>query len=264
MPGRAGADGVRAQARRPRRLRPADARAPDGAGCRSGAPDERRGRVEVREEDAFDVAAVARWLREHADGVPDGAPEVRQFPGGASNLTYLLRYPGRELILRRPPVGREGQGAHDMGREFTVQSRLAPVFGYVPEMVAFCDDPDVIGSDFYVMSPARGHDPAPRPARGLDAGRARRACAAASSTCSSSCTPSTSPAAGLADLGRGAGYVARQVAGWSERYRGARTENVADFETGDGLARRATARGRGHLRDPQRLPARQRRCSTPR
>src|SRR4051812_37390635 len=69
----------------------------------------------VRDEDAFDVAAVADWLRKHADEsgvVPEGTPEVRQFPGGASNLTFLLRWsrPGstdesRELILRRPPVG---------------------------------------------------------------------------------------------------------------------------------------------------------------
>ena len=49
----------------------------------------------VREEDAFDVEAVAAWLREHAATWRDGPrrdPEVRQFAGGASNLTYLLRY----------------------------------------------------------------------------------------------------------------------------------------------------------------------------
>ena len=60
----------------------------------------------VREEDSFDVGATADWLRAHAEAFGDdlvGTPEVRQFPGGASNLTYLLRYPRRDLILRRPP-----------------------------------------------------------------------------------------------------------------------------------------------------------------
>ncbi|MGO1465835.1 MAG: phosphotransferase family protein, partial [Candidatus Corynebacterium faecigallinarum] len=63
---------------------------------------------EVREEDAFDVEALADWLRDNAspewaDSI-DGTPEVRQFAGGASNLTYLLTYSqGTELILRRPP-----------------------------------------------------------------------------------------------------------------------------------------------------------------
>ena len=72
----------------------------------------------VRDEDAFDVAAVAGWLREHATlpegwAVDDlaGTPEVRQFRGGASNLTYLLRYPGRDLILRRPPTGAKAASA---------------------------------------------------------------------------------------------------------------------------------------------------------
>ena len=107
--------------------------------------------VEVREEDAFDVPAMAAWLREHGSDVPDGTPDVRQFPGGASNLTYLLSYADRDLILRRPPSGVKAKSAHDMRREFTIQSKLQPVFGLVPGMVAFCDDQDVIGSDFYVM-----------------------------------------------------------------------------------------------------------------
>ena len=107
--------------------------------------------VDVRDEDAFDVGAVDAWLRGRGADVPDGTPQVRQFPGGASNLTYLLSYPSRDLILRRPPTGAKAKSAHDMNREYTIQSRLAPVFGLVPDMVAFCDDPDVIGSDFYVM-----------------------------------------------------------------------------------------------------------------
>ena len=57
----------------------------------SSPPDESR---PVREEDAVDAAAVVGWLRGHTSApVPDGLPEVRQFPGGASNLTYLLRWP---------------------------------------------------------------------------------------------------------------------------------------------------------------------------
>jgi len=190
--------------------------------------------VEVREEDAFDVEAMASWLREHADGVPDGAPQVRQFPGGASNLTYLLRWPGpegRDLILRRPPTGAKARSAHDMGREFRIQSRLAPVFGYVPAMVAFCDDPAVIGSDFYVMErvpgtilrsdlPA-GTDLSPREARTL--------CERFLDVLVE--LHDVDPrAAGLADLGRGTGYVARQVGGWSDRFRTARTEDVGDYE----------------------------------
>lgn len=188
---------------------------------------------EVREEDAFDVAAVADWLREHAtdpDGL-DGTPEVRQFAGGASNLTYLLRFPARDLILRRPPRGVKARGAHDMGREFTIQSRLAPVFGYVPAMVAFCEDDAVIGSDFYVMERLEGTILRADLPEGmtLSADEARLLCTNFLDVLVE--LHGVDPeAAGLRDLGKGQGYVGRQVAGWSERFRRARTDNVGDFE----------------------------------
>jgi aminoglycoside phosphotransferase (APT) family kinase protein len=188
----------------------------------------------VRAEDAFDVEAVTAWLRAHAgvpSGVPEGTPEVRQFPGGASNLTYLLRWPGRDLILRRPPAGVKARSAHDMGREFRIQSRLAPVFPYVAGMVAFCDDARVIGSEFYVMERLDGtilRRDLP-PGMSLGSERARALCTRFLDVLVELHSVDHE-AAGLGDLGKGAGYVARQVAGWSDRYRRARTENVGDYE----------------------------------
>lgn len=187
--------------------------------------------VEVRDEDAFDVAAMHAWLHAHAPEVPDGPPRVRQFPGGASNLTYLLCYPGRELILRRPPAGVKAKSAHDMGREFTIQSGLAPVFPYVAEMVAFCDDPAVIGSEFYVMARLDGTILRRDLPTGLELTpqAARTLCTRFLDVLVE--LHSVDPArAGLEGLGRGAGYTARQVAGWSDRFRRARTDNVGDYE----------------------------------
>ena len=150
----------------------------------------------VREEDSLDVRAVAQWL-----GRGD-ITQVRQFAGGASNLTYLLRYDaGPDLILRRPPVGAKARGAHDMGREHTVQRALAPVFPYVPTMVGPCSDESVIGSEFYVMEKLEGLIPR----KDLDA------------------VPE------LAALGRGDGYVRRQVAGWAQRFAEARTDDTAEW-----------------------------------
>jgi aminoglycoside phosphotransferase (APT) family kinase protein len=186
----------------------------------------------VRPEDAFDVAAVHSWLRSTGDlaGVGATPPVVRQFGGGASNLTYLLRYPGHDLVLRRPPPGQKAASAHDMAREFRVQRQLKPWFGYVPDVLALCDDPAVIGSAFYVMARVCGvilRQSVPPgvslpPAAAGELGRRALDCLVA--------LHAVDPvAAGLGDLGRGAGYVARQVAGWSERYRRARTPNVPDY-----------------------------------
>lgn len=185
----------------------------------------------VRDEDAFDVPAVAHWLRANASDSRglDGTPEVRQFSGGASNLTYLLRYPGRDLILRRPPAGQKAKGAHDMGREHRIQAALAPIFPYVPTMVAFCEDPAVIGSEFYVMERVAGH--IPRKALGVDLppDRVRELCTNVLDLLVDLHSVDAT-GAGLADLGRGEGYVARQVGGWSARYRKARTRNVGSNE----------------------------------
>lgn len=91
--------------------------------------EDRHGAGAVRAEDAFDVARVDAWLKGRLGRLGrlaglDGDPVVTQFSGGASNLTYLLRYPGAELILRRPPAGRKASSAHDMAREYRVQKQL--------------------------------------------------------------------------------------------------------------------------------------------
>ena len=65
----------------------------------------------VRQEDRFDVAAMHAWLRTYI--TIDELPEVLQFRSGASNLTYLLKYPNREFVLRRPPVGTKAGSVHD-------------------------------------------------------------------------------------------------------------------------------------------------------
>jgi len=187
----------------------------------------------VRDEDAFDVSAVDAWLRAQAPQLAlSGPPEVQQFSKGASNLTYLLRYPGHDLILRRPPAGAKIKSAHDMGREFRVQRALAPVFPYVPEMVAHCDDASLIGAEFYVMHRIDGTILRSNVPPGLGLGEPELAGLSRSFVETLAALHAVDPqqAPELAALGRGEGYVARQVSGWSKRYRAAKTWNVPSFE----------------------------------
>ena len=187
----------------------------------------------VRDEDAFDAAAVAEWLRGNAVDASglDAEPEVQQFGGGASNLTYLLRWPERDLILRRPPSGTKAKGAHDMAREYRIQDALAPVYPLVPRMIGYCGDESVIGSEFYVMERVEGlilRRDFPEGV-GLDDGAARdRLCGTFVDALVALHTADLD-ASGLRELDRGPGYVARQVGGWTERFRRARTEDVGDF-----------------------------------
>jgi aminoglycoside phosphotransferase (APT) family kinase protein len=185
----------------------------------------------VRPGEELAVEEVAAYLRA-VDASLEGTPELTQFPGGASNLTYLLTYPsGRELVLRRPPFGQRAKSAHDMLREARVMQALRPVYPYVPKVLASCDDASVLGADFFVMERIRGIIPRTNLPKGmtLSPDDTRVLCRNVLDRMIELHKVDYA-AAGLHNLGKGEGYVARQIAGWSERYRKARTENVGDFE----------------------------------
>ena len=185
----------------------------------------------VRPGEELDVAAVDRWLRTIDPGL-EGVPEVTQYAGGASNWTYRLRYRNRDLVLRRPPAGTKARSAHDMAREFHIQRALRSAFPLVPAMVGLCQDPSVLGTDFYVMERIEGLVPRarlPGPAR-WPPEEARRLCTAWIDRLVD--LHAVDPrAAGLAAFGKGPGYPRRQVEGWSERYLRARTWNVPGYAT---------------------------------
>ena len=152
---------------------------------------------------------------------------MTRFAGGASNWTYGLHYPQLDLVLRRPPSGVKAKSAHDMARESRILERLAPHYPLVPEMLAYCADPSVLDSDFYVMRRIDGIilRRNPPPGLALSPEAARRLCLHFVDALVA--LHRVDPrAAGLEELGRGPGYVRRQVAGWTERYRKARTGNV--------------------------------------
>ena len=179
----------------------------------------------VREEDRFDVERMHQWLRPFIN--VDAVPEVLQFRSGASNLTYLLQYPDRELVLRKPPVGMKAASAHDMKREFSIQSRLQPVYPLVPSMIALCDDQSVMGSDFYVMERVVGdifRRDVPEGVKPSDVS------VMADSLISGLVQLHAVDASILAELNKGPGYVQRQVEGWSKRYRNALTDDVPNGE----------------------------------
>ena len=67
----------------------------------------------VRRGEELNVGALSDYLIGKLDGA-DGGVEVEQFPGGHSNLTYLIRCGGCEYVLRRAPLGPVAPKAHDM------------------------------------------------------------------------------------------------------------------------------------------------------
>ena len=173
----------------------------------------------VRPEEQLDIAALATWL---------GRPvQLEQFPGGHSNLTYLVKLDGVEYVLRRPPLGPVAPKAHDMAREFRVLRAVHPVFPAAPEPFALCEDPAVIGAPFYLMERRRGlvvrRDIPPQIGADLPL---RRRVGEALLDLLVRLHAVDADRAPVSDIGRPAGFLERQLAGWAGRWQRARTRDL--------------------------------------
>jgi aminoglycoside phosphotransferase (APT) family kinase protein len=183
----------------------------------------------VRAGEELPLDALNAWLASAAPEV-GRITGVEQFPGGFSNLTYLLKTSTGEFVLRRAPRGAPGGSAHDMPREARILSVCELRFIPAPRAIVTCEDPSVIGTAFYVMERVRGVI-----LRGSKAPSGYDAAAFATLgenfldtlVAIHGATPSDPVIGGL---GRPLGYVSRQVEGWTERYAKARTDDVASIE----------------------------------
>jgi len=185
----------------------------------------------VREGEALDANAIDGFFK---SVLPElvGEPEITQFPGGASNLTYQISYGDQAFILRRPPFGKIAKSAHDMVREANVIKALKPVYPYVPEIIAICEDHDVIGCDFYVMEKLSGIIPRQNMPKALvlSDSDTRKLCLNVIDKMIELHQVDIKGTE-LEKMNKGAGYVQRQINGWSDRYVKAVTPDATSFET---------------------------------
>jgi aminoglycoside phosphotransferase (APT) family kinase protein len=182
----------------------------------------------VRDEDALPLDNIRDYLVEAIDGFSGNESiELKQYPSGASNLTYEISWPGQAIILRTSPRGANIKSAHDMGREFQVLSKLGQHFNYCPTPLALCSDEAVIGREFYLMEKVEGM--IPRQTMPMDYSPEQL-----TSICKQLMDIQLElhqldiNATGLIEMGKPEGYVSRQVSGWCERYKNARTDDVPD------------------------------------
>jgi len=184
----------------------------------------------VREGQGFDEKSLEKWLKASVAGV-GGELVVEQFGRGYSNLTYLLRIGGRELVLRRPPPGVKIKSAHDMGREHKILSALCEVWPKAPRPIARCDDASIIGTPFYLMERVRGVILRAKVPPTIDLSpEAMRASSEVLIDTLAEIHTVDWRAIGLGDLGKPEGYVERQVRGWADRYRKAQTDDVPQVD----------------------------------
>ncbi|MDX9845292.1 MAG: phosphotransferase [Aquabacterium sp.] len=182
----------------------------------------------VSPQHAFDEGKLAAYIRAHVADF-SGALQVAQFKGGQSNPTFLVQAGSQQYVLRRKPPGVLLPSAHAVDREFKVISALAGTDVPVAKAHALCQDPEVIGTDFYLMDYVQGRifwDPKlpdvaaqDRPALYDELNRVIAALHRVDYQ-----------AVGLGDYGKPGEYLARQVARWTKQYRAAETERIEAVE----------------------------------
>ena len=186
--------------------------------------------IPVRLDEQLDETAVAAYLHGRLPGAHNSLT-IRQFGGGAANLTYLLDYGTHEYVLRRPPLGPVARSAHDMKREYTVLSVLHQVFPYAPRAFLYCDDTAVIGADFFIME--RRHGVVVRrtiPAEFRSIPNAPRRMSLALVDALAAFHAVDYGAVGLAELGKPTGFVERQIEGWYKRWHAAKVEDLPEMD----------------------------------
>jgi aminoglycoside phosphotransferase (APT) family kinase protein len=178
----------------------------------------------VAELPGVDLAALARWLDAERPGLRVGELTGAVITGGKSNLTYRITDGTNTWALRRPPLAHVLPTAHDMGREYRVITGLASTPVPVPTPIALCEDPDVLGATFYLMSFVDGVVlDRPGALARLTPDLARSACTQLIETLVA--LHAVDPAAvGLAGFGRPDGFLARQLRRWNQQWEANETE----------------------------------------
>jgi aminoglycoside phosphotransferase (APT) family kinase protein len=170
--------------------------------------------------------------------IPIPELNIKAFKGGFSNLTYLIESESFSYVLRRPPFGNKISKAHDMVREYIILMALEKA-GYdkIPKAILCCEDDSILGVPFFIMEKVDGliiRNKRPEPVSADFFTRLSRS----SIDVLLELHALELTNSGLINLGKPEGYVARQVAGWSERYTQAQTDEIPELKDAfDWLAR---------------------------
>jgi aminoglycoside phosphotransferase (APT) family kinase protein len=192
--------------------------------------------TEVRAGEELDLAALDSYLRQQlsaqaSDFDPTATIEIKQFPGGHSNLTYLICYGAQEFVLRRPPVGPVAPTAHDMPREYKLLSVVNPRFPLAPKPILLCEDASIIGVPFYLMERRLGFIVRFKiPGQIGENLESRRRLSEAVVDTLVALHAVDIYSSGILNIGKPHGFVSRQVRGWADRWQRSKTGEIPEMD----------------------------------
>jgi aminoglycoside phosphotransferase (APT) family kinase protein len=180
-------------------------------------------------DSAPDPARLAAFIRARIEPF-DGELGVRKVEGGQSNPTFIVDAGARRYVLRRKPAGAILPSAHAVEREYRALKALDGSAVPVPRARVLCEDPQVLGSAFYLMDFVDGRIMSDQTLPGMTPAL-RRAHYAELNRVMAALHGVDYPAIGLGDYGREERYVERQIERWTKQYRGAETRRIDAMES---------------------------------
>ncbi len=188
--------------------------------------------AKIRQGEELDIEKLNQFLKDNIPNVGD-IVEIAQFPGGFSNLTYLIKTETQEFVLRRPPFGASAKGGHDMGREFRVLTTLKNA-GYttIPTPLSMEATGEILSVPFYIMERLQGVILRAKDATNPDlTPEVMRQLSEKLIDNLAELHNLDIEKTGLYQLGKPEGYVKRQVEGWISRYKNAQTDEVKNMDS---------------------------------
>ncbi|RDD41034.1 Acyl-CoA dehydrogenase family member 11 [Trichoplax sp. H2] len=185
----------------------------------------------VRSQHRFEEARLRNFMMQHVDDFPQQSNDftVRQYSSGQSNPTFYIAAGGKEFVMRKKPPGKLLPKAHMVNREYRILSALYSIGYPVPKPFAYCQDPSVIGTEFYIMQHVRGRIFRDPELPGMTPGQ-RQAIYAAMMGALAKLHSIDWSKIGLGDFGPTTNYSKRQVSTWNKQYIASKTSEVSEMD----------------------------------
>jgi aminoglycoside phosphotransferase (APT) family kinase protein len=178
-----------------------------------------------------DAAVVGPYLAGVLGDAAWQQSDVELISGGKSNLTYRVTSAAGTVVLRRPPLSTVLPTAHDMVREHRVISALVGTDVPVPRTLHLCTDESVLGAPFYVMSEVDGHIVRGTLPPGYATKTTDRQQMSDALLDVLAALHAVDPAeVGLADFGRPAGFLDRNLRRWVRQWEASRASDLPPLD----------------------------------
>ena len=167
------------------------------------------------EKHKFNTDNLVTWME--SNEIESTGLKVKQFQGGMSNPTFFLESENNKYVLRKKPPGKLLPKAHAVDREFKVMNALGKIDFPVPKMLGFCDNPSVIGTEFFIMDYIDGRIITTPEINGFSKNERNTICVSLAETLAKLHNVDYK-SIGLESFGRPEGYIQRQIKLWSDQF----------------------------------------------